>query len=281
MLRAVRFSAKYGLGVATNCMYGMLGNAEKIQLIASERVRDELDRILTQGNLRRGLDILRGSRLLEFIIPELKPAYTCEQDPEYHPEGTVWEHIMEISKHMPPNPSLTLVLAALLHDVGKPKTQTFADRIRFIGHETIGAEMAEDILGRLKYSNEVINRVTWLIQNHMRIQRADEMKVSKLRRMAAEPGFDELLDLAELDSLGSRQGPTGLKESLSEKLGSQPTVAALPVPLVNGDDLIGLGLTPGPEFKLLLDYLMDQQLEGCVTTKVEALEKLRQVRMPQ
>ena len=170
MLRAVRFAARLGFEIEPGTLAAIGEQAPSIGRISAERVRDELVRILTEGQARRGLALLDESGLLKEILPEVSRLKGVAQPPEFHPEGDVWVHTLGLLDRLR-EPTLELALAALLHDVGKPDTQVFADRIRFNGHDSLGARMSRQILSRLRFSNETIDRVASLVGQHMMFKR--------------------------------------------------------------------------------------------------------------
>jgi poly(A) polymerase len=192
-----------------------------------------------------------------------------DQPPEFHPEGDVFIHTLLLMKNLPQPCTPTLAFGALLHDVGKPSTQTFEDRIRFNEHERVGAEMAEGICRRLKMSNDETERITWLVGQHMRLACIPQMKESKRKRFVREEGFDELLALCRLDCLASHGSLETIKW-IEDYRRNLPEEALRPTPLLNGRDLIAMGYAPGPRFKEVLQAVEDAQLEGLIGTTEEA-----------
>jgi poly(A) polymerase len=196
-----------------------------------------------------------------------------DQPPEHHPEGDVLTHVT-LMLNMAREPPATLAWGILLHDVGKPCTFSRSDRIRFNGHDAVGAEMAADICARLRMSNAERSRVVDLVANHMRIGAAKLMRASKLKRLLREPYFPELLELHRLDCMASH-GKQDLFEFCREALRSTPDDSLRPAPLINGDELIALGYEPGPSFKAMLALVEEEQLEGRLSTREAAIELLR------
>ena len=169
-------------------------NAKGISKISKERVRDELTKILLNENRVLGFDLLVESGLMEHIIPEILKLKGCEQPPQFHPEGDVFVHTRLMLTLLKDDPSLSLILSVLLHDIGKPATHSYdeeSDRIRFNGHDKIGAEMASDILKRLKFPNKVIEEVTEMVANHMTFKDVQKMREAKLKRFMARPTFED------------------------------------------------------------------------------------------
>ncbi|MCC7153613.1 MAG: CCA tRNA nucleotidyltransferase [Bryobacterales bacterium] len=273
MLRAVRFAAGLGFDIEPSTLAAISRAAAQILRISAERVRDELSRILTGGGARRGFELLDETGLLVHILPEVSAMRGVQQPPEFHPEGDVWTHTLMLLENLD-RPTLTLALGALLHDAGKPPTFRVAERIRFDSHAAVGAQMAEEILKRLRYSNDEIRQVAALVKNHLRFMEAPRMKESTLKRFMRLPHFEEHLELHRLDCLASHRRLDNYN-LVREKWESLPPEAIRPAPLLTGDDLIRFGLEPGPEFKRILSALEDAQLDGTLQTREQALEWLR------
>src|SRR5229473_2392404 len=166
LLRAVRFAARLDYQIEAGTLRAIQRLHHLILKVSAERVRDELIRILTEGGACRGFELLDETGLLADILPEVAAMKGVAQPPEYHPEGDVWIHTLLLLEKLE-NPSATLAMGALLHDVGKPPTFRVAERIRFDGHVEKGVEMATAIMNRLRFSSDQIRQVTALIANHM------------------------------------------------------------------------------------------------------------------
>jgi poly(A) polymerase len=269
MLRAVRFAARLGFDIEPATLNAIRELRVLIGSVSGERVRDELNRILTEGGARRGFELLDDSGLLEQILPEVAAMKGVEQPPEFHPEGDVWTHTLMMLEGLQ-QPSIALAWGTLLHDVGKPPTFRIADRIRFDGHVEKGVGIATGIMRRLRFSNDDCKQVTALIANHMRFKDVQQMRESTLKRFLRLEKFDEHLELHRLDCASSN-GYTAAYEfarSKRELLGEEQI---RPPRLLTGRDLIEAGYTPGPQFSQILDSVEDAQLEGRVTSKEEAL----------
>jgi poly(A) polymerase len=271
MLRAVRFAARFGfeLEVETARAIGTL--AGRISSVSRERVRDELTKMLTEGQARRAFELLDETGLLAEVLPEVARMKGVEQPAEYHPEGDVWVHTLGLLAQLPASSSPTLAWGALLHDVGKPPTFRRApDRIRFDGHVEVGVAMAAQILGRFRFSNEATRQVLALVENHMRFADTGRMKASTLKRFFRLENFDEHLALHRMDCLAG-SGRLDHWEFTRERWLSMPEEIMRPRPLITGRELIGAGYRPGPEFKQMLSAVEDAQLEGAITTAEQAL----------
>jgi len=290
MLRAVRFAArlKFHLDVE-----GIRCKAAEITQVSQERIRDELTRILTEGGARRGFELLYQLGLLVRILPEVVRLRGVAQPPEFHPEGDVWVHTMLLLEKLGPAPSSpspsreapstarsacspTLAWAALLHDIGKPATYqppnpaVTGDRIRFNGHVEAGVRIAEEILARLRFSNDDAAQILALIKNHMRFGDILQMKQSTLKRFLRLPMFDEHLELHRLDA-SSAHGDLRLYDFARAQHEAEPAADLRPAPLLTGRDLIAAGYRPSPQFKPMLALAEDAQLEGSATTREQAL----------
>lgn len=270
LLRAVRFAAVLGFELESETWKAIQRLAPWILRIAPERIREELCRLLTEGEARRGMELMDESGLLVQILPEVAAMKGVPQPPEYHPEGDVWTHTLLMLGLLPEEPSLTLALGVLLHDVGKPPTFRVAERIRFDGHDALGAQMVGQILRRLRFPNEQVERVQSLVADHLRFKDIQQMRDSTLKRFLRQPHFDELLELHRLDCLASH-GSLENYEFALRKLHESPPERLRPPRLVTGDDLIGLGYSPGPIFKRILSAVEDAQLEGRLQTREQAL----------
>ncbi len=275
MLRAVRFAARFGFEIEVETRHAIASERRELEGVSAERVGDELSRILTEGGARRGFELMDRTGLLATVLPEMLDMKGCEQSPDHHPEGDVFVHTLRCLENLPQGCTLSLGLGVLLHDIAKPACAAVRDgRHTFWGHTSIGAEMAQTICRRLRYSNEVIERVAVLVDQHLRHCAAPEMKASTLKRFLRQEGIDELLALTRIDALGS-SGDLTQYQYCVERLAELSTEAMRPERLVTGRDLIELGMKPGPAFKQLLNAVEDAQLEGRVRDRDEALALLR------
>ena len=279
MIRAARFAASLGFTIEENTFQAIRSEATTITQISWERIGEEATRILTEGGARRGFEILDRSGLLAAILPEVAQMKGVEQTPDYHPEGDVFAHtllILEQVSNLKSQISETLAYGALLHDVGKPVCiERSEKRITFYGHTEKGAEMAVEIMKRLKRSRAVWERVAYLVKNHLRHTQAPKMRQSTLKRFLGEEGLDELLELTRLDALASN-GDLQYYDFCRRKLDEFAQEEIHPAPLLGGDDLIEMGFAPGPLFHEILDQIQEAQLEGEIRTQEEAKEFVRQ-----
>jgi poly(A) polymerase len=194
-----------------------------------------------------------------------------EQPAEFHPEGDVFAHTRLMLDALPPNPSVVLAFAVLLHDVGKPPTFVRApDRIRFNEHDRIGAEMAETILRRLRFSNDETEKITLCVREHMRFQFVKEMRPAKLKRILARETFPDELELHRIDCASSHRNLENY-EFLKAKAAETPPEVVKPPPLLTGHDLLALGLTPGPIVGQILREVEELQLDERLKSRADAL----------
>jgi poly(A) polymerase len=276
LLRAVRFATVLGFEIEPETWKAVCEFAPLIQSVSAERIRDELIKIFLHPNRLRGFDLLMDSGLMEQVLPEILVLKGVEQPPQWHPEGDVFIHTRLMLSLLPEQVSLPLVMSVLLHDIAKPATYSVDEtgRIRFNGHDKLGAEMAGDIMRRLKFPNDVIEPTQVAVEHHMAFKDVKKMKKSTLKRMMARPTWADELALHRVDCLGSN----GLLDNYdfmkakAEEFSQQPLI---PKPLLNGRDLIELGWQPGKHLGEVLTKVQDAQLEGVITTREEAVEWLK------
>jgi tRNA nucleotidyltransferase/poly(A) polymerase len=276
MLRAIRFATTLGFEIESRTWLAVKADAQAIAVVSPERIRDELLKILVSPHRLRGFDLLDRSGLLAEILPELVALKGCDQPEQFHPEGDVFVHTRLMLSLLAPNASAAEVLAVLLHDIGKPPTRSFdpADqRIRFNGHDRVGAEMTEAVMTRLRFPRHEIDLVVDAVRNHMVFKDVQQMRPAKLRRFMARPYFGIELELHRVDCVGSH-GDLENYHFLVRKASEFAQEPLIPKPLVRGDDLISMGLQPGPRIGELLEAVQTAQLEGEVTTRAQALEWL-------
>jgi poly(A) polymerase len=275
MLRAVRFAARFNYQIDPATLAAIKKLAAQIHQVSSERVREELTKMLTEGQAHRAFELLDATKLLPEVLPEIAAMKGVEQPPQYHPEGDVFVHTLLLLEKLPPAASKTLAWGALLHDVGKPPTFRIApDRIRFDGHVEVGVKMAAEILRRLRFSNYETDQILALVDNHMRFGAVQRMKQSTLKKFLRLPAFEEHLELHRIDCLSSH-GQLEAYEYSREQLHSMPPEAIRPTPLLTGRDLIAAGYEPGPRFKEILTAIEDAQLEGRLASPEAAMEYVR------
>jgi len=275
MLRAVRFAARLGFEIDPATMQAARDHADTLELVSAERIADELVRVLTEGSARRGFELMDEAGLLEIVLPEITAMKGVEQDSDFHPEGDVYVHTLACIEQLEAGCTATLALGLLLHDVAKPPCHVIRDgRHTFHGHTRDGSRMAESICRRLRMSNATIERVSFLVDQHLRHCSARDMKQSTLKRFLGQDGIEELLEVVRMDGTSS-SSDLGDYQFCSDSLRDMPEEVIKPTPLVTGHDLVEMGMKPGPRFKELLATVEDAQLEGRLETREQALELLR------
>jgi poly(A) polymerase len=272
MLRAVRFAATLGFAIDPATWRAVCENAAHIRDVSAERIREELMKILLSPRRVRGFDLLDESGLLREILPEIETLKGCEQPPQFHPEGDVFKHTRIMLDLLPAQVSGPLVLAVLLHDIGKPATYSVDPdgRIRFSGHDKLGAAMTENVMTRLRFSRAEIDATVEAVANHMVFKDVQQMRVAKLKRFMSRPHFDDELELHRVDCTSSH-GMLDNYEFLKAKLDEFASEPLIPPPLITGRDLIALGFKPGPHFSQILEAIENRQLEGALKNREEAL----------
>jgi len=278
LLRGVRLAAQLDFQIEAETFVALVAYAPKIKSISAERIREELVKLFSPPHASRGLDLLRQSGLLEQVLPEIAATIDCHQSPDFHPEGDVFKHLVLMLKHLPPGSDPALPWAVLLHDVAKPMTASSdpeSGSIHFYGHEKIGAEMAAEILERLRFPRRQIDAIVQAVRCHMQFKDAPQMRKATLRRLLLRPTFPLELELHRLDCLGSH-GRLDVCDLLVEKgkqLEQQPEIRP---PLLRGNDLIKLGMKPGPRMGQLLAEIREKQLQDELKTPAEARKWARQ-----
>jgi poly(A) polymerase len=273
MLRAVRFATVLDYKIDKQTWDALVANAPSITEISAERIREELVRIFLSPKRVRGWDLLDETGLMRAILPEIEPMKGCEQPEQFHPEGDVFRHTRLMLEMLPEKVSVPLVFSVILHDVAKPVTATLDEtgRIRFNAHDRIGAEMTEKIMERLRFSRAEIDATVEMVRQHMVFKDVPQMRVAKLKRFMARPTFEEELELHRVDCASSHRMMDNYEFLLQkrEEFANEPII---PPPLVRGEDLIVLGLKPGPKFGEILEAVETRQLEGELRTREEALD---------
>jgi poly(A) polymerase len=272
LLRAVRFAAQLNFEIELKTFAAIKSLAPKIKLISAERIRDELLKLFRAPHAARGLVLLRDSGLLEHILPELAATISCEQSPDYHPEGTVFEHIKLMLEKLPPDSRELLPWTVLLHDIAKPVTaerDAKTGAIHFYGHEKAGAEMARAILNRLRFPKKQIDEIVACVLHHMQFKDVKQMRKATLRRLLLRETFPLELELHRLDCLGSH-GDLELYDFLIQQAEELKKKPAIRPPLLTGKDLIELGMKPGPALGALLHEIREKQLQDELKTPRQA-----------
>ena len=270
MMRAVRLAGQLGFSLDPATARAIRKDARLLGRVSVERIRDEFERclVLPGPAAARTLEDLRSLGLLERFIPELLETVGFVQN-EHH-RYTVWEHTLLVVSGVPP--VLHLRLAALLHDVGKPRTLSVKDgRRHFFGHEKVGAAMAGEILHRLRYGKALRDRVVHLVRHHMALRWQPGMKDAAVRRLINRVGPENIDDLVTLRRADRRAtgtaGGRGDRETAAllvrvqrlVRSGGAFTVSDL---AVDGADVMRVGgIGPGPKVGMVLRRLLEEVLE--------------------
>jgi len=301
MLRAVRFACQLGFRIEEETAEAIRRHAEKIRRISFERIRDELLKILATPRSAQGLRLLLELDLLPHILPEIYALKGVPQPEEYHPEGDVLTHTilaLSVADGLWDDPILKL--AILFHDVGKPQALWRSGGENMAGHCQIGAEIAEKALFRLRFSRKEIERVKFLVAEHMRVARLPEMGLGKQVRLLCHeesegeedfsrrfPAFAQLLRLVICDAEASSHRSSAWLPVLSQTvrlLVHLRRVQGLKRAreLLSGDDLLAMGEPPGPRLGQVLAEIHERILAGDITTREEALKEAAKLlgRMP-
>lgn len=280
LLRAVRFAAVLEFSIEPATAKAVRRLAPLISRVSAERIQQELTRLLTESpRAGQALVLLREMGLLAVLLPEVERLAGVEQPPEFHPEGDVFNHtVLMLDLMKQPTPELAWTV--LLHDVGKPLAAQAhpepdgSSRWRFYEHDRIGAELAAQILVRLKMPARLIETVRHCVGNHMRFMNVQQMRRSKLRQLVGAPTFSLELELHRLDCLASHR-ELGNHEFLLQFVQELQKEPALPKPWINGHDIMALGIPEGPRVGVWHKRAYEAQLEGRFASREELLAWLR------
>lgn len=280
LMRAVRFAAQLGFDIEPETEVSIKKHAGLLEFIAKERIRDEFNKLLMTERGHDGVELMRETGLLQYVIPELLEGVGVEQN--QHHVFSVYEHNLKSLQYaVEKGFSLELRLAALLHDVGKPKSRKWKDvptgkKIKngkrgdwtFYGHQVVGARQTTAILQRLKYSKEAIEHVSLLVYEHMFVYDPDVVTLSGVRRLISRVGIDNinpLIKLREADRIGSgvpKAQPYRLRylQAMIEKVKTDPVSAKMLA--VKGDEVIkAAAVEPGPAIGAIIAILLEEVLD--------------------
>ncbi|MFB7461049.1 CCA tRNA nucleotidyltransferase [Streptomyces sp. NPDC056188] len=275
MMRAARFAAQLDFEVAPEVLAAIKEMAGRIEIVSAERVRDELNKLILSAHPRKGLSLLVDTGLADHVLPEL-PALRLESD-EHHRHKDVYDHtliVLEQAMELEEEPDLTLRLAALLHDIGKPRTRRFEKdgRVSFHHHEVVGAKMTKKRMTALKYSNELVKDVSRLVELHLRFHGygTGEWTDSAVRRYVRDAGplLDRLHKLTRSDcttrnkrkAAALSRAYDGLEERIAE-LQEREELDAIRPDLDGNQIMEILGVKPGPAVGKAYKYMLELRLE--------------------
>lgn len=287
MLRAIRFAVKYNFKIERDVLKNIKINAILINTISKERISDELNKILVSPNPSKGIRLLKITGLLEHIVPEFKDAIGMKQN--IHHTDDVFKHTMSVLSNTPPE--LKTRLIALFHDIGKVLTKTVSPEgsVHFYGHEQASGQMVKEIMSRLKYPNELINAVSNGVSSHMLLKHggdeAQQLSDKSLRKFMVAVGenLENILDVIHADNIShsdasSMPNQINIVRQRIDQLNNQLNKSNLKLP-INGNDLINMGIKPGPIFKEMISIVQDAWYENPNITREEALEIINKIRI--
>jgi poly(A) polymerase len=287
MLRAIRFACKYGFVMETDVIKSIKKNAELINTISSERIRDEMDKMLMTNDPKKAFRLLKVTGLLTHIIGEFDAAINMKQNA--HHKDDVFMHSMDVLSKTPPN--LKTRLMGLFHDIGKTLTKTVSPEgsVHFYEHEEVGAEMVKKIMARLKYPNDLIDAVVSGVKHHMRLKHggpdAGDISDKTLRKFVVTVGqnLEDILDLIHADNIAHSEHSSMPKQieivrSRLEKLNMQLENNKPKLP-INGGDLIKIGFKQGKSIGVAMDAVTDAYYENPNLTYDEAIEIAKKTKM--
>ncbi|MFJ5883110.1 CCA tRNA nucleotidyltransferase [Kitasatospora cineracea] len=290
MMRAARFAAQLDFEPAPEVVAAMTAMAERITIVSAERVQAELNKLLLAEHPVKGLRLLVDTGLADFVLPEL-PALRLESD-EHHRHKDVYEHSLTVLEQAialeTEGPDLVLRLAALLHDIGKPRTRRFESdgRVSFHHHEVVGAKMTRKRMRELKYSNELVNEVAKLVELHLRFHGygGGEWTDSAVRRYVTDAGplLSRLHKLTRSDcTTRNKRKAAALArtyDSLEERITALQAQEELDAirPALDGNEIMELlGLRPGPAVGRAYKHLLELRLEHGPVAHEDAVAALR------
>ncbi len=270
MLRAVRFAARFGFAIEPFTWKAIRQSAPRLSIISAERIRDEFCKTLMTTRAPRGLELLKESGLLAQFAPELTAMVGVTQN-EFH-AYPVWDHTLIALGNLPPDASLTLRLATLCHDIGKPPTKAAGEdgRVHFYGHAETGALVTRRLMTRLKFSNDEIAAVTKLVAQHMRIGEYKPLWTeAAVRRLMRDlgPQLDDLLEIHRVDVSALAPDHTDISRVPELRARMAPIqeaqdISTLTSPLDGQELMARLGIKPGKRLGELKEYLTNEVVEG-------------------
>jgi tRNA nucleotidyltransferase (CCA-adding enzyme) len=291
--RGVQFCARFDLSMddKTKELCKDMLNGGMLKELAKERVYEEIKKLLLRAKrVSVGFELLRELGILDYF-PELSALIGLKQDPIWHPEGDVWIHTMMVVDEAAKlrvgddRDDLILMFGSLCHDFGKPSTTEFIDgRIRSRGHEKAGVLPTKSFLARLTNESSLIDEITPIVANHLAPSQLfkDNSSKAAIRRLSTRVNISKLIPVAKADFFGrdlkeARDGEFKAGDWLEIMAKELEVENSKPKMILQGRDLISLGLKPSPKFKRLLDLIYELQLDGKVTTKSEAIKKVKEL----
>ncbi len=276
LMRAIRFGAQLGFAIEPETFAAIRSCADALGDIARERIRDEFSKIILSDRSAEGVRLLQKTGLLRHIAPELEEGIGCTQN--LHHVYTVWEHNLKALENCPSR-KLSVRLAALFHDVGKPRTKRGEGKYAtFYNHDHVGARMTRKILNRLRYPKKIVEHTVLLVDQHLFYYNVDEVTEAAVRRIVKRVGKENIKDLIDVriaDRLGSgvpKAKPYRLRhfEYMVEKVSNDPI--SVKMLKLNGDIMIReMGFKPGPKIGAILETLLAEVIEDPSKNNLEYL----------
>lgn len=270
MMRAVRFESTLGKDwiIEEKTKEAIKNNAKLLKKISQERIRDELIKIIKSENADKGIESLRSKGLLSYIIPELEEGYEVEQN-KHHLYDCYKHNLESLAYTAKKDFPFDVRMAALLHDIGKPKTKRGeGPNATFYNHEVVGAKMTENILNRLRFPKKDVEIITNLVRYHLFYYNVDEVGDSSVRRLIKNVGLEsveKLLQLRMADRIGSgcpKAEPYKLRhlKYMIEKVSKDPI--SVKMLKIKGKDVLEiLKIKPSPKVGMILDALLEDVLK--------------------
>ncbi len=273
MLRAVRFSVQLGFSISHETLLAIAGNTDKLKMVSAERIRDEFEKIILSSEPAVGVGMLQKLGLLKLFVPELEEGIKCEQKGEHIYD--VYEHLLHALQHAAEKGwTLEVRLAALFHDIGKPRTRRWdgtkaggKGKYTFYGHEVVGARMTQKIFERMKFPKKTTDLVVKLVRQHMFFSDTETISLSAVRRVVAKVGKENiwtLMEIRECDRVGmkKKEAPYRLRKyhaMIEEVLRDPISVGQL---AIDGNTLMNeLHMKPGPRMGWMLHALLEEVLD--------------------
>jgi len=278
LLRAIRFKNSLDLDYALGTPEAVRRNAKLLRNVSAERIQDELTKILVLPGRGQAFRELSKTGILKLILPEVEALKGIKQPELYHKEGDVFEHTLMSLDALPANPSSELAWAVLLHDIGKPETISIEERIRFNSHAEVGADLTGKIGKRLKFSNEMVANLKWLVAHHMMLGDLSKMKKARQAHWIHQPFFTELLELLRADALGTKPKDLSLYDELKALSEEKEKLLPKPEILITGKEIMDkFDIKEGPEIGEILDKVHHAQMEEHIKTKEEAFNLVKKL----
>ena len=278
ILRAIRFKNSLGFSYSKETFEAIKKNALLIKKVKSERIQDELNKILLLPGRENAFREMDEAGILKYVLPELLRLKGVKQPEKYHQEGDVFTHSILCLEALPDKISLELAWATLLHDIGKPDTFSIKERIRFDGHAEEGEKITDKIAKRLKFSRFLRENVKWLVKHHMTVGNIFKMTPTHRLEFIHHPLFGDLLELLRADELGSEPTDLSLYEKLRNIYLKKEDLLPKPKKIISGNYLKQKFKIPeGPELGYILDELYQAQVEGKIRSKKEAIALAKKI----